>query len=164
VVDGVLEDVLDGVVVLLLRFDQLRPEAPAEDVVAASVALVEAPGVAAVEVAHAIGEVRHRRLDDQVIVVAEEAAHVDAPAVPPRDPPQDVEEEDSVPVVQHDRRLVIAARREVVVRAGGKVTAFSAHPRDGSGGRRFQWTPRTICHRSAAAPSRARHRTGLRGL
>jgi hypothetical protein len=60
----VVEDVLEGRVVLLLGFDHPRPESLAEDVVLAPVALVERPCVLAVEVAHAIREVREGRLDD----------------------------------------------------------------------------------------------------
>jgi len=57
VVDGVLDDVLDGRVVLLLVLDHFRPVASAEEVVDAPVPLVEGPGVAAVQVAHALVEV-----------------------------------------------------------------------------------------------------------
>jgi hypothetical protein len=54
VVEGIVEDVLEGVRVLLLRLDQPRPEAAAEDVIAAAVALVEGSGVGTVQVAHAV--------------------------------------------------------------------------------------------------------------
>ena len=80
-VEGILEDVVEGVGVLLLRLDQLRPEAAAEDMIAAPVALVEGSGVGAVQVPHAVGEVRRRRLDDQVVVVSQQAADVRSPAV-----------------------------------------------------------------------------------
>jgi hypothetical protein len=127
VVEGIVDDVLEGVGVLLLRLDRLRPEAPAEDVVAAAMALVEGPGVAAVEVTHAFGEIRHRRLDDEVIMVAQEAAHMDPPAVAPCDPSQDMDEEDAISVVEDDRRLVVAPRRDVVERARGEVAQWPAH-------------------------------------
>jgi hypothetical protein len=164
VVEGIVDDVLEGVGVLLLRLDRLRPEAPAEDVVAAAMALVEGPGVAAVEVTHAFGEIRHRRLDDEVIMVAQEAAHMDPPAVAPCDPSQDMDEEDAISVVEDDRRLVVAPRRDVVVGAGCEVAAFSAHPTTVAPARAFNRSLRAICHRSVAAASRARHRTGLAGL
>jgi hypothetical protein len=86
VVDGVLDDVLDRGGVLILALDHLRPEATAEDVVDAPVALVEAACVRAVEVAHAVGEVRLGRFDEQVIVVAHQAARVDPPAITVHDP------------------------------------------------------------------------------
>ena len=72
-VDRVVEDVLERLLVLLLGFDLLRPEALAEDVIRSPVALVEGARVLAVQVAHAVGEIRERRLDDEVVVVAEEA-------------------------------------------------------------------------------------------
>jgi hypothetical protein len=70
VVGRVIEHVVQGPFVLLLGLDHPRPEALAKDVVAAAVPLVEGAGIGAVEVAHAVGEVRGRRLEDEVIVVA----------------------------------------------------------------------------------------------
>ena len=70
-VDRVVEDVVERVVVLLFGFDHSGPEAAAEDMVLAAVSFVEGAGVLAVEVTHALGEVRLRRLDEQVVVVAE---------------------------------------------------------------------------------------------
>jgi hypothetical protein len=90
VVDRVVEDVIERVVVLVLGLDHLRPEPLTEDVVLAAMALVEGPGVLAVEVSHAVGEVGERRLDEQVVVVAEQAAGMEAPPVPAPDAPQDV--------------------------------------------------------------------------
>jgi len=121
VVDRVVEDVVEGVVVLLLGFDHFRPEALAEDVVFASVALVEGAGVLAVQVAHPVGEVRKRRLHDEVVVVAQEAAGVKAPVVAPPDAPQDVEEDGPVPVILEDRPVAVPFRADVVVRPGGEV-------------------------------------------
>ncbi len=155
-VEGIVDDVLEGVGVLLLRLDRLRPEAPAEDVIAAAVALVEGPGVAAIEVTHAFGEIRHRRLENEVIVVAQEAAHVDPPAVAPCDPSQDVDEEDAISVVEDDRRLVVAPRRDVVVGAGCEVAAFPAHPATVAPARAFN-SPRVPF---VTGPSQPRHVPG----
>jgi hypothetical protein len=163
VVERVVEHVFDRGRVLLLRFDQLRPEAPAEDVVASSVALVEGPRVAAVQVAHAVREVRFRRLDDQVVVVAHQAADVDPPLVPLHDPVEDLEEDDAVAVVQHDRCVVVAARRDVVKRAGCEVSPWAGHRPDGSPDEVRRPRLRHFRHRSGVAPSRARHRTGHGG-
>jgi hypothetical protein len=118
VVDGVPDDVLDGCVVLLLALDQLRPVAAAEDVVHAPPALVEGSGVAAVQVAHALVEVRLRRLDEEVVVVPHQAAHVHLPPVAALDPAEDVEEDDAVVVVDDDRRMVVPAGHDVVRAAG----------------------------------------------
>jgi hypothetical protein len=156
VVDRVLDDVFDRGVVLFLVLDLLRPEAPAEDVVDAAVAFVEAACVAAVEVAHAVREVRLRRLNEQVIVVAHEAANVDAPAVATDDAVQDVDEEDAVAVVEHDGRLVVAARRDVVQRARREVATWSAHPRD----RSRRGAPRRRARTLGTRPLRPRHVPG----
>jgi hypothetical protein len=58
VVEGIVEDVVERVGVLLLRLDQLGPEAAAEDMIAAAVPLVEGPRIGSVQVPHAVGEVR----------------------------------------------------------------------------------------------------------
>jgi hypothetical protein len=99
----------------------------AEDVILPFVPLVEGAGVAAVQVPHPVGEVRQRSLDEEVVVVPHQAAHVSAPAVAPFDPAQNVEEDDPVSVVPHDRRVVVATDPDVVVGAGAEVTVGSTH-------------------------------------
>jgi len=131
-VDRVVEDVVEGVVVLILGLDHLRPEPLPEDVMLAAMALVEGAGVLAVEVAHAVGEVGQRRLDEQVVMVAQQAPGVEAPAVSPPDAPQDVEEDSPVPVVLEDRGVVVALRPDVVVGAGGEVAVRASHRGDRS--------------------------------
>ena len=91
------------------------------------VALVEGAGVGAVEVAHAVGEVRGRRLEDEVIVVAHEAACVHAPAVAPLDAPEDVEEDHAILAVEGDRSAVVPGRADVVVSTGFKVAKRPSH-------------------------------------
>jgi hypothetical protein len=127
VVKGIVDDVFDRGLVLLVRLDHLRPVAAAEDVILPLVALVEGPGVATVQVTHSLVEVRQRGLDEQVVVIAHQAAHVGAPGVAPFDPAQDVEEDDPVSIVQHDGRVVVAADPDVVVRAGFEVTEGASH-------------------------------------
>ena len=80
-VDRVVEDIVEGVVVLLFGLDHFGPEPLAEDVMPPAVPFVEGAGVLAVEVAHAVGEIRQRRFDDQVVVIAHQAACVQLPAV-----------------------------------------------------------------------------------
>jgi hypothetical protein len=138
VVNGVVEDVFEGVRVVLLRLDQHRVEAASEDVVAAAVALVEGACVGAVQVAHAVGEVRRRRLDDEVVVIPHQAADVDAPAVATLDPPEDVGPDDPVPVVEEDRELVVPTGRDVVDRARREVTTGTAHRSNVPGRRRVR--------------------------
>jgi hypothetical protein len=123
----IVDDVFEGVLVLLLGFDQPRPEAAAEDVVPATVALVERPGVRAVQVAHAVREARARSLEDQVVMVPHEAAHVSAPPVAALDPSENVEEDDAIVAVEGDRGAVVSACADVVVRAGGEVASRATH-------------------------------------
>jgi hypothetical protein len=125
--ERIVEDVLERVLVLFLGLDHPRPEPATEHVVLAAVALVEGTGVAAVEVAHAVGEVRERRLDEQVVVVSHQAAHVQPPAVAALDASENVDEDRAVPGVPEDRGLVVPARADVVVGAGGEVATWSAH-------------------------------------
>jgi hypothetical protein len=127
VVDRVSDDVLESRAVLLLALDHFRPVAPAEEVVDAPVALVEGAGVAAVQVAHALVEVRLGRLEQEVVVVPHQAADVHQPAVAALDPAQNVEEDDPVVVVVHDRRVVVPAGHDVVGRAGEEDAVRSAH-------------------------------------
>ena len=128
-VERVVDDVFERGLVLLLRFDQLRPEAAAKDMVAAAMALVEGSRVDAVQVSHAVREVRDGRLDDEVVVVPQQAADMNAPVVAALHTPQDVHEDHAVPVVQHDGSLVVAARCDVVVGAGGEVAMRATHHR-----------------------------------
>jgi hypothetical protein len=132
------------------------------------VALVEGAGIAAVQIPHPVGEVRQRGLDEEVVVVPHQAAHVSAPAVAPFDPAQDVEEDDPVPIVQHDRRVVVAADPDVVVGAGFEVTEGSSHrskvtPREPLSPRcdGFASRPTRSCHVPGTRLGRRRHR--LRG-
>jgi hypothetical protein len=112
---------------MLFRLDQSRGKAFAEDVVAASVDRVEGAGVLAVEIAHAGREVRLWRLDDEVVVVAHQAASVEAPAVPARHAAKLVEEDAAIVVVQEAELLVVAARGDVVPRAGCEIATGARH-------------------------------------
>jgi hypothetical protein len=159
VVDGVVEDVLERPLVLLLGLDLLRPEALAEDVVFAPVALVEGAGVFAVQVAHSLGEVRERRLEDEVVVVAEQAARVEPPAVAPADAFQDVEEDAAVVVVGEDRRVVVPLGADVVVRAGRDVAARTSHRGERSSASARAAAPCAFRRTSVTDSSRARHET-----
>jgi hypothetical protein len=125
--DRVIEDVFERGAVLLFGLDRSRPEAAAEDVVLPAVTFVEGPGVLAVEIAHSLGQVRERRFDQQVVVVAEQTAGMQAPAVPAPDALQDPGEDGAIGVVEEDRRVVVPLRADVVVRAGGEVAVGTSH-------------------------------------
>jgi hypothetical protein len=133
----------------------------AEDVVLAAVPLVEGAGVLAVQVAHTVGEVRQRGLHEEVVVVAEQAAGVEAPAMVALDPAQNLEEDSPVVVVLEDRSVVVALRSDVVVGAGCEETMRTSHPVDGNADRGHRIAAATFCHRAGADPLRARHVTGL---
>jgi hypothetical protein len=125
--DGVVNDIFERGLVLLLGFDHFRPEPTAEDVVAPAMPLVERACVGTIQVAHPVGEVRDRRFDHQVVVVSHQAARVHLPAAAASDASQNVDEDHAVPVVQHDRGLVVAAGRNVVVGPGGEVAMRPTH-------------------------------------
>jgi len=158
VVEGVVDDVLDRGFVLLVRLDHLGPVAAAEDVILPLVAFVEGAGIAAVQVPHPVGEVRQRGLDEEVVVVPHQAAHVRAPAVAAFDPPEDVEEDDPVAIVHHDRRLVVAPDPDGVEGTRFEVTEGPSH--------RSKVTPcEPLCLRRdgfASRPARSRHVPGTR--
>jgi hypothetical protein len=127
VFQGVVEDVVECLVVLLFGLDHFRPEALAEDVVLPPVAFVEGACVLSVQVAHAGGQVRERRLDEQVVVVPEQAACVEAPAVVTAHASQDLQEDTAVPVVKENRGVVVPLRRDVVVGARCDVAMRPSH-------------------------------------
>ena len=157
-VKGIVDDVFDRGLVLLVRLDHLRPVAAAEEVILALVALVEGPGVGTVQVPHSLVEVRQRGLDEQVVMVPHQAAHVSAPAVAPFDSAQDVEEDDPISIVHDDRRVVVAANPDVVVGAGFEVTDGTPH--------RSKVAPRNPgdprCDAFASRPPRSCHVPGTR--
>ena len=163
VVDRVVEDVLERGLVLLLGLDLFRPEALAEDVVLAAVALVEGAGVLAVQVAHAVGEVRERRFDHEVVVIAEQAPGVESPAIAAADPPQDLEEDAAVVVVHEDRRVVVPFGADVVVRAGREIAVRTSHRSERSSASRGTDAAYAIRRTAVTDSSRARHETPLRG-
>jgi hypothetical protein len=136
--DRVFDDVGDRCVVLLGAFDHLRPVAAAENVVDASVPLVEGAGIAAVQVAHPLVEVRFRRLDEEMEVIPHQAADVQPPVVPLRYAAEQVDEEAPVVVVDDDRGVVVAACDDVVDRTGFEFAQRAAHAATvaGDGGRR----------------------------
>jgi hypothetical protein len=127
--EGIVQDVRDCGRVLILRFEHFRPEAAAEDVVAAPVAVVEGSRVHPIEVPHPVREVRVRRLEDKVVVVPQQTADVDAPAVAAPHHVQDREEDRPVQVVRDDRGAIVPARDDVVVGTGSEVAAGTCHLR-----------------------------------
>jgi hypothetical protein len=133
----------------------------AEDVVPAAVPLVEGAGVLAVQVAHAVGKVRQRGLDEEVVVVAQQAAGVEPPAIVALDPSQNLEEDPPVVVVLEDRSVVVPLRPDVVVGAGREVTVRTSHPVDGNPDREPRFPAATSRHRAGTDALRARQVTGL---
>jgi hypothetical protein len=158
VVDGILDDVLECRVVLLLGLDHFRPVAPAEEMVLATVPLVECPGVDAVQVPHAQVEIGLGRLDEEVVVVPHQAADVHPPPVAPLDAPQDVQEDDPVRVVAHDRPVVVPPGHDVVAGAGAEVSVRASHPANVAAAGAVV-SPRA---RIGTRPTRTRHVPGTR--
>jgi hypothetical protein len=96
-------------------------------VVDPSVTLVEGACVAAVEVAHALVEVRLRSLDHEVKVVPHEAANVRVPAVAALDAAQGVEKGTTVFVVEDDGSVVVASGDYVVHGTGLEMASGASH-------------------------------------
>jgi len=80
--ERVANDVADGSEQVSVLLHKARAEAPLEEVAVAAVATVERLGVDAIQLPHGAGEVRVRRLDEQVIVVVHQTVgeHVQAVA------------------------------------------------------------------------------------
>src|SRR5262249_56959939 len=124
-----LERVVRGVgPVLLSGPDPPGPERAPKTVSLGGVRLVEGPRLRAVKIAHPRREVRELGLDQQVVVVAEETARVQPPAVAPTDALQDSDEDRAVSIVHEDWRVVVPLRADVVVRAGLGKAKRSSHP------------------------------------
>ena len=118
--DRVVDHIVERVCKLLVGLDQDCVVAATEQVVLASVAVVESPGVGAVEVAHAGGQVRLGGLDDEVVVVSHQAPGVDAPVIAVLHAAKEVDEGGTVAVIGGDWPPVVAASRDVVVAACDK--------------------------------------------
>ena len=98
---------------MTLVADEPRSEAALEYMAAAAVALVEQLRVAAVQPLHARGEVRGRRLDDEVVVRVHQAVPVDGPAELACHHAQQVQEVDAVDVHAEDRCVTDAVGCDV---------------------------------------------------
>jgi hypothetical protein len=132
-------------------------------VVLAAVPFVERPCVLSVQVAHAVGQVRQRRLEEQVVVVAEQAARVQLPAVAASHTTEDLREHGSVEVVDEDRRVVVPFRSDVVIGAGFDMTERASHVSDRSPVNRGRQALCAFRRTPVTASSRARHKTGELG-
>jgi hypothetical protein len=115
--DRVVQHVGAGFAEVVVVPDHLAVEAVAEEVAGSAVPLVELLRVGAVQDLHARGEQLELGLDDQVVVVAEQAERVEAPAEAPHDDAEQAEEVPAILVVAVDPRPVDAAGGDVVVAA-----------------------------------------------
>jgi hypothetical protein len=125
--DRVLEHVAADPEVVVLRLDHLRPEPSLEDVARLVVPVVERHRVDAVEVVHALRDVRVRRLHDQVVVGRHQAVGVDRPPAPAGDLAEESQKELAVVVAAVDRRPADAARDDVVDPVRDARTAEAGH-------------------------------------
>jgi hypothetical protein len=112
--DRILQDIATDTEVVVLRLEHLRPEPSLEDMADLAVARVERDRVEAVERVHTFGDVRVRRLHDQVVVVRHQAVRVDGPASRPRHLAEEPREELAVVVSAVDRRAADAPCHHVV--------------------------------------------------
>jgi hypothetical protein len=77
------------------------------------VALVEAAGVVAVELAHSLRQVFARDLEDEVVMGANEAVRVAAPIVESDGRAEELHEVDAVEIVLEEHRAANRSRRSV---------------------------------------------------
>jgi hypothetical protein len=111
--DRVVHDVFDRVREVVVVADDPGGETIPEEMSASAVSLVETLSVDAVQAVHAVGEARHGRLDDEVVVRAHQTEHVAAPAFALDDVGEQREEGDAVAVVAIDHLVRDTARRHL---------------------------------------------------
>jgi hypothetical protein len=120
---------------VVVALHEPRREAVAEEVAAAVVAPVERLRVGTVQALHAVGEAPELRLDDEVVVVRQQAERVDTPVVAPDLGGQQSQEEPALVVVEEDGGARDATGSDVVDAFGRKLATRSPHlRRDGSPG------------------------------
>jgi hypothetical protein len=129
--DGVVQDVVDRVSEVRLRVDHPGGESGAEEMARASVSLVEAKRVRAVKPLDAGGELRLRRVENEVDVVVHQAERMALPAVTGDGCGQAAEIGEPIQVVADDRRAVDAACRHVEVTVRESRTEDARHSADG---------------------------------
>ena len=112
---------------LRIAFHENSLESPLEQVSYQIVATVELLGVNTVELTHALGEIRFRRLHHHMVVVGHLAIGVAAPVEAGADLPERREPIDPVLVIAADRLPGIAARRDVIKPAGEFDAQGSGH-------------------------------------
>jgi len=76
--------------------------------------LVDPLGVDVVQLAHPLGEIRIRRLNEQVIMVAHQAVGVHQPVEPMTDTAKHIQEEMAVPSAEADVLSTVTTRGDVV--------------------------------------------------
>jgi hypothetical protein len=125
--NGVLDHVAADCGKLVLVFDRAAPEPLAEEMTPAPVAPVEALRVASVQSLKAGGQLRHGRLDDEVVMICHQAERVHAPVVLAHGAGQEAEEDPAVVVVPVDRDLPCPTRSHVKEAVGEDVPRQSRH-------------------------------------
>lgn len=152
--DGVVQDVVDGVAEVALGVDDPRREACAEEVAGALVPQVEAERVRAVEPLDAGGELRLRRVEDEMDVVVHEAEGVAVPPVAVDGRSEAPEIAEPVVVVADDRGAVDPTRGHVEITVGESRTEHARHPVDGRRGGISRRRARTNRHAFVTLSSR----------
>ena len=125
-----------------LFLDQLRVEAPAEEMPPSFVPAIEPACVAAVEPLHPLREISLRSLDDEMKVIRHEHEHSHAPGESLRGPAEKDEKRLAIGVAEEDRLLLVAPRGHVIDGAG----ILNAN---------------RSCHSTTEDPSGSRNRRGI---
>ncbi len=127
--DRVEVDVAADLEEVAFLFDQVALEAPLKQVPAATVAAVEVPGVAPVELLHAGREVRLGRFDEQVLVIAHQDEGVQPPAVDLDGAPQPRDPLVTVGVIADNGPPLVTAGDDVVEGTSELDAKWSRHAR-----------------------------------
>jgi hypothetical protein len=110
-----------------IGLDETAVKAVLEDVTDEVVAPVETLRIAEVEVMHPLRDVRLRGLQDQVVVVVQQAIRMASPVASSYRPFEKSQEPRAVDVVGDDLELAVPARRDVVDPAGNLRTGWTWH-------------------------------------
>ena len=113
--DGIVHDVLEGVVEVLLVVDDPRGEALGEERAPASMAHVVLPRVVALEPLDSAREVLHPSLEDRVVMGSHQATNVEAQPEATDRAAEEPEEQQPVECVSEEPRFMHAVRGHVEV-------------------------------------------------
>jgi len=110
-----------------VAFDEYVVKASLEEMPFVAVPPVEPPRVHAVQPVHSAGDIRLRRLNEEVIVIRHQAIRMASPIEDLDDLLEQLEETEPVTVIDEDLLLAVPAGRHVVGSAGSLESGRAGH-------------------------------------